>query len=323
MRWLALVVVAACGGASVQTDPSTLFDPEGLEAARREAPDLVAQAERAANEARAAEADGDTEAAQDHATRARLLYQAAVVESERAAIDRERLEASQTAEEATQAAVRADEQRAAIEIQAQRANAAEVARAQMQRAFAQAEEDEGRRLRRRSAEVDRARTEAAAALRERTRLVLSAARALGANAEAIDAVNIPTGGTPIEQIQRANTAHAQALEVLGAARTAHPVDEASRESLLAAVRERSLQARLEPRGIVIDGVTTARGSVLAQLVAAHPHGPVEVRGRGAARLAGTLRRGGAGDRVQTHAAQSDLEVVFVGYGNTDAPARVP
>lgn len=324
MRLCFVLGLLACGGTTVQVDPTTLFDGEGLEAARREAPDLVAQAERAAEDAQRAERAGDTEAAQDHATRARLLYEAAVVEAERAQADRRRLEVTHETEEATQAAVRADEQRAAIEVREQRANAAEVAREQMERAFAQAEQDETRRLRRRSTEVDRARTEAAAALRERARLVLSAARALGAEDAAIATVEIRASGNPIEQILAANRAHAQALEVLGEARRAHPVDDASRDALLAAVRERSFETRLEPRGVIVEGVTAARTNVLAELVSAHPHGPVEVRGRGAARIASGLTRAGAAEeRVQSHPAQSDLEVVFVGYGNTDAAPRVP
>lgn len=319
-----LVVVVACGGTTVQVDPTTIFDGEGLEAARREAPDLVGQAERAAEDAHRAQRDGDTDAAQDHATRARLLYEAAVVEAERAAADRRRLEVTHETEEATQAAVRADEQRAAIEVREQRANAAEVAREQMERAFAQAEQDEARRLRSRSGEVDRARLEAAAALRNRARLVLSAAVALGARVEQVERVQYVVTGTPAEQIRAADRTHREALEILGEARAAHAVDDAARASLMETLRERSFDARLEPRGVVVDGVTPARASVLAQVVAAHPHGPVEVRGRGAARLAtGLTRAGTPQERLQSHPAQAELEVVFVGYGNTTAPPRVP
>ena len=111
---------------------------------------------------------------------------------------------------------------------------------------------------------------------------------------------------------------------MGEARRAHPADDASRDSLLAALRERTFESRLEPRGVVVEGVTAARASILAQLVAAHPHGPVEVRGRGAARIAGALTRAGTPqERVQSHPANADLEVVFVGYGNSAAPPHVP
>ena len=324
-RAIVFVFAIACGStATVQLDPTTIFDGEGLEAARREAPDLVAQAERAAEDARRADAAGDTEIAQDHATRARLLYEAAVVEAERAALDRRRVELVRETEEATEAAVRADEQRAAREVREQRANAAQVARTQMEHAFAQAEEDEARRLRSRSAEVDRARLEAASALRERTRMILSAARALGGDAAAIAAVRLTAQGTPVAQILAANDAHRRALEILGEARRAHPVDDAARDALMAALQERSFEARVEARGVVVDGVSAARADVLAELIAAHPHGPLEVRGRGAARFATTLTRAGASaERVQTQASQTELEVVFVGYGNSAAPAAVP
>ena len=320
---LGAFVLVACGATQTHTDPIPLFDADGVEAARREAPDLVAAAERAADEARAADESGDGDAARDHATRARLLLEAAIVEADRASMDRQRLEAQRATEEATRAAVVADEGRATLEVEQARQNAAQVARGEMRRAFEQAEQDEGRRLRRRSQEVEQARRAAALALRDRARLVLAAALALGAARDDATEIeeSITTAGSAIEQLQNADRAHRRALGLLGAARLAHPVDAAARSSLIEAIEERDLEVSLEDRGLVLRGVTLARVQTLAQLISAHPHGPVEVRGRGASGFARRLKQAGIeDDRLSIHAGSTPIELVFLGYGN--APAGV-
>ena len=157
--------------------------------------------------------------------------------------------------------------------------------------------------------------------RDRIRLVLAAAHALGASREEADAIaaEVTRTGSPTEQLQNADETHRKALALLGRARVAHPVDDAARTSLVEAVRERELEAALEARGLVLRGITAARAETVAQLISAHPHGPVEVRGRGAVGISRALQRAGVGeDRLSVQRGSTDLEVVFLGYGNAPA-----
>lgn len=322
--WIALALLG-CGGAAATLELGPLFEEDALEAARADAPDLVARAEHARADAEAAEEAGDEAAAQDWATRARLLAEAASVEAERVRMDRARLEAVRAEEEATREAARAEAARAELEAAERRAQARAVAEAQMRAAFARAEEDERRRARRRQASVDRGHREAAAALRGRATLVLAAARAMGAPTEEADAIaariEAAAGSEPEALVQAADAAHAEALALLGRMRAERPVGPEARTALIEALGERGLEPSAEESGLVVRGAwmrgrrpDPGRVSTLAELLAAHPHGPVELRGPGADRLEAALVEAGVdADRLRTGPREGDLRVVFLAY----------
>jgi flagellar motor protein MotB len=81
----------------------------GIDEARELAPDLVAAAYAAVDEAEAAERDADLEAAADHATRARLYAQAALAERERARAEHDRIEVEQEVLAQEERALRVEE----------------------------------------------------------------------------------------------------------------------------------------------------------------------------------------------------------------------
>ncbi len=327
MRWfcaaiLASELLAGCGG----TSPPPLrlnevFGSARVAVARREAPDLYARAELARREAERAQARGDREAAQDHATRARLLLEAAIVEAERIALEGERLEALRIADEAATAAAAAEQARHELERERVHARAAALARAQMQEAWAQAAQEEARRFRRRSAELTAARRRAALALRDRARLVLAAARALGADAAQVEqvAATLPRpDGDPAQALEQAEQAYRAALAVLGAARATHPVDEAVRASFLADAREHGFDAELRPEAAVLSlprRPTTAQLRALAALTAAYPHGPLRLRGPSASSLRARLVTAGVpSERLEVVRGSQKLELALPAYG---------
>ncbi len=323
---LPAILLLACGGSQSSTvDLAAFFEAERVEQARREAPDLVASAEFAREEAEHAD---DPNAAADHATRARLLLDAAVVEAERAALDRRRVVVLEAADVATVAAVAADDRRVLLQQRAARRRAAEVAREQMRVALEQAEIDEPRRLRGRTEAVTAARRDAARALLSRAQLLVAAARGLGAPSEGADEVEHELSdlagrvrANAADSLGAVDEAHRHALALLGDARRAHPVAASSIDSLATAIRERGYDVDLRPEGLVLTGrllrgnrLDSGRVSAVAEIASAHPHGPIQVRGRHAARIAAALRE--LGDRVQYAATREDPEIVFVAYGAT-------
>jgi hypothetical protein len=346
----AAAVVLATALPACRTGPQptahleTLFSDEGARAARARAPDLYARAQRARREAEAAERAGDPQAASDHATRARLLLSAAEAEAERIAAENERLEAEQTEQAALSQARRNERTRAEIEAAVERELAARVAREQADKAFEVADEDErrGRRGRRSKAEY----RAAAQFLTERTRLVLSAARALGAPGDAIARVEDMVRRArrvddPTERIAAADRALMEARAVLGQARAAgQRPSEDEVASLLAAAHELGMDASRIDHGLALEAdvfagargtrLQAARVRRLAALLRAHPHGPIRIevahdRARGAERRA--RRRADAlakaleqekveADRLQPVAAEADgfrVRIVLPAY----------
>lgn len=315
MKWVALLLALGCGGSPSRAaiDLARFFEAEGIEDARREAPDLIVAAELARDEAEGAAAAGDAQAADDHATRARLLLDAALVELERIRLDRERRALLEEAEAASAEAEAHETERRALADRSRREAAAEIARAQMQSAYAAAERLEERGRRHRGADVDRTRREAAEALRTRTEILLAAARALGATAEDLATFG-ETGRQatdPASRLAAADARHRRALVLLGTRRAAHPVGPEVVASLVEAARERELTVTMTPEGLVL-----AEGSdaAILDVARAFPHGGVVVRGRGAAARARRLAAALGATRFEAVESTGPDEVLFTAYG---------
>lgn len=357
-----LLGAAACSGAIPTPVDTTAerFDTAEAEAARERAPDMFAAAERARVEAIRARRRGDLRAARDHATRARLLLAAAVSEADRLALEERRLELEERARQLEEQAARDVRARLALQAEMGRRVAARVAARQAALAFEQAAEEEARRYRAQADERARMYREAADILLHRAELLSSAARALGADATRISQVTDLIEETqrendPARRLQRAQDAVGGALVALGEARASRDgptADEA------AALRETATQMGFEveqrDRGLTVrvEDVFGGRGSrplparrarleQLAALLAAHPHGPVQVHAFGAGRAARRLadarasalaeslaRHGVTRDRLLPEGivdddGSRDAEVVFVAYGASDRPADQP
>lgn len=319
---LALALGSACGGPVATSGIGDLLDQDVVARARVSAPDLVAEAESAAVDAREAEDSGDSEAASDHATRARLLLEAALVEAERIALDEERLEAETRAEGHAAIAARIEGERAARAAEEARSRAASLARREASRAFATAETDENRRLRRRSVTIAGAHRQASRALLDRASLLAAAVRALGTEPAEVTALEerILAGSAiadPTAAMNAADEIHRDAMRLLGAARAEAPVTAEMRRGLLAMLAEHALEASASADGVIVL-VEPSRANSLAHVLTAHPHGSVVVTG---ARLEtrpfayALLAAGIHADRVAVHSDGGELRVLLTGYGD--------
>ncbi|MCB9613586.1 MAG: hypothetical protein H6721_28165 [Sandaracinus sp.] len=311
---LLTLVLSACAspGRRATVDLVPFFEAEGVAEARRDAPDLVAAADLAREDAERAAEEGDGKAADDHATRARLWLDAALVEAERIRLDRERRAILEEAEAAAAEADALEAERVAIAARARHEAAAEVARVQMQAAFAAAERLEERGRRHRGPDVDRTRRDAAIALEARTQLLVAAARALGATDEELAPLEAtPTPPTdPAARLAAADARHREASAVLGRRRATLPVGPEAVASLVEAAREHGLEPVMTPEGLVLPG---ASDHVLVDLATAFPHGPVVLRGRGAAARARRLASELSTERIQADERVGAEDAVFPAY----------
>lgn len=185
--WLGIfaLLVTACGAAPPVEEPFASMNEARIERARELAPDLHARALRARADMKRAVQEGDSEAAADHRTRARLWMRTALIETERVELDRHRGTLLKNVREARRSAVAAHRERERIEQEVARLRAASVAREQAEKAFEHAAEREERGRRGQAA---RGRRRQAVAIQiERARSMLAAAKALGARAETLQA----------------------------------------------------------------------------------------------------------------------------------------
>lgn len=305
-------ILIGCAGAPptpVETAAERFEAPEA-ETARSRAPDMWASADRARQEAEEAQQRGDASAAADHATRARLLLAAAIAESDRLVVEERRLAMEEQVRGIEEQAARDVSARLEIQADMGRRASARVAAQQAAMAFQRAAEDESRRYRATTDERARMHREAADILLRRATLLLSAAQAMEASearvAQVTDLIEESERADDAAlRLQRAEEAVRGALIVLGEARRAR---EGPTTDEVSALREAATQAGFEieqlDRGLVVrfEGAFVGRAAQpgpaarrrieqLAALVAAHPHGPVQVNafGSGAAarRLADT------------------------------------
>jgi hypothetical protein len=292
------VLLAACGGGSTVTRSlrDRLESPESR-AARDRAPELIAQVEAALEDAEAAQRANDAAAAADHATRARLLLDAAVTEAARIVDEEERGAVEERVASALARARRDEAAREAIGAELARHASARAAREEALRALVQAAEDEARPRRRARVSLEEAQDlrRAAEALRARARLTVAAAEALGASADAIRPANEALAASEeartnlIAALDAADHAHHEALRALGEARSQLEAPGPDGASALAeAARAEGFEAIALPEGLAVEaeGIFAAGGIArnararverLAALVAAHPHGPVQVQ----------------------------------------------
>ena len=284
MRGLAIVIVAACvacGGAPrASTTLAADLDALDLDAASQRAPDLAASARSAAADARAADDRGDPAAAADAATLSRLYAQAAVDESERLSASEARLLAEREMLEAETELHAIESARAGSTTELARLAAARTAREEGARALARAEIDEARPGRARQDSLSDAgeMRQAARAIRDRARLLSSAATTLGA-ASSSDVEELiaqsESATAPLEAVRLADRAHGAARARLAAARRARGgVDAARIASLAEAPRARAFTpcASIEERGSSSSTCSTDRPRGLTMLRRRGSHG---------------------------------------------------
>lgn len=279
--------------ADVRRDLSAM----GIEEARVSAPDLVAAAYRAADEAERAFERGDLDASADHATRARLEAIAALAEHERALAEHERASLESETTLLEERAVQDETATRAIEAEIARTRAARAAREELQRALELAERDEAHPVRRARVSIvdDAEMRRAALAIRERARLLAAAASAMGAEtivlARAEELAGLSAGtSSPRQALELAEQAHEAARDALASARRTRPAP--TREeiaSLLEAARESGLSVMRFERGLGVEVGPVFRGSTsqplpgserrlarIASLLRMHPHGPIAI-----------------------------------------------
>lgn len=293
-----LLGCTACSGAQSRAPDGMerRFDAPDAREARRHAPDLVISAERALAASRAHERNGEADAASDELTRARLLLDAALAETDRVAL----VARAHVLDERTRAAERAalDDEAAGDRLrdEGRRLAAARQAREVAAQALALAEADEARRAGRRGTADDPARRDAARVLLNRARSLLATAQTLGATEEATrgarDAVSAAerAGQDAAQALASADHAQSLAQVALGAARRAAPtatadeaaalVDDATTAGLRPTRSERGVEVATGP---VFQGASARlapaaarRIERLATLLRAHPTGRVRV-----------------------------------------------
>lgn len=286
--------------------------------AREGAPELVALAEEAIEEAESSERSGDEAGAADLATRARLILDAAVVETARVRDESRRASMEREIAEILEQARRDESARVDASRALSRAAAARVAREETRRALELAASDEARPARRQRVSLDDAPAlaRAAAALRARARLTVAAARALGANEETLRSTlaaleTSEAASNAMEAISHADRARHEALGALGAVRAGQEGPGRDGPSTLAeAARAESFDVIALPEGMAVETAGLFRGrsaslgssarTRLAQLVsllAAHPHGPVQVQAQ-------VAQGGRAGDQLASRRAEA-------------------
>lgn len=336
--------MAGCGGPpGPAVHLTAVFQQPEVADARRMAPDLMAAADRARADAKRAAEHHDRAAAEDHATRARLLVAAAVAESTRLQLEKERLAAERKARALEAQARNDDQKREQLVRETRRMLAAQVAREQAVKSFADAAIVEERGAARRGG-ADRARHhEAAEVLRGRARLLLAAARALGLGDDVAGPVEQQIEATakvtpPSAELAQAEAAVEAALRALGKARASRPGPTPEEvQGAWEMATEMGFAVDRTDRGTVLRPASGRWSATmerrLASLLASQPAGPVRIEGRTdgrgraserrarsrAARLEAALVRDGvAADRVDVavvagELAQADLQVVLVSY----------
>ncbi|MCB9659810.1 MAG: hypothetical protein H6726_19330 [Sandaracinaceae bacterium] len=322
---------AGCGGGPPPPTQSLvpLFEGSRVELARQAAPELMAQAEAARDEAARSEREGQTEDAGELATEARLWLAAALAEADAQALDRERASDTEAAERAAGATLQLEREREAVVSADADAQAAQLASATAQRAFEHAAGYEARRLRRDDPDTRALYRETSLALQQRTAALLAAARAMGAPTADVDRLEqqlatLRTAPRAELVVAEADALLSDASALLGAARRGHGADPNETAALIEAAGERGLQATRSERGLqlhgrLVDRPERAALQQLAALLAAHPRGVVQIlvlgprartaalRRKASALQAGLARAGVPAERVTVVEVSADME----------------
>ena len=319
------------------------FDSEEAAVAKRRAPDLYTAADLARQAAEDARSEGRGEEASDHETRARLLLETAIAETDRLKIEARRLAVERRLRQLEAQIARDDATRANVESVFAHEEAARVANQQAALAFAQAVADESVR----HPQATRARLESGAAevLKRRAELMVAAARALGADRSTTERAlraleRVESARTPASAADAADEALLAALRALGSVRSSSEFGPDQRQALIDEAGAAGFDVEQVERGLAIrvrgvfrsgSGPTSAgrrRLRRLGALVASHPAGPVMVVGfagreraaLGRARSAARVMQAAGAERgrltTEGLAAQSQpedaVDVVFVG-----------
>ncbi len=294
---IALLSIGCGGGPNASRDVRQRLESAESQAARERVPDLIASVEAAIEAADNAEAAGNTDAASDHATRARLLLDAAQAEAVRIGDEEERARVEERISQVLARARRDEDARAQIDTELARLASARTAREEALRALQQAQQDEARPGRRARLSLEQAEDlrRAATILRARARLAAAAAESLGADAHALRPVNDALTASeqavrdPVAALDAADRANHEALRALGTARRALSAPGPDGPAELAeAARADGFEALALPEGLAVEADRVYSGNALARqaadrvrqlaaLVIAHPHGPVQVQ----------------------------------------------
>lgn len=292
-------LLSACGGGESprETMLRQTMASTDVQRAREHAPDLVAQAERAHEQARAFERDGNLRAADDEETRARLLLAAALAETDRAISDEQRVIIENETSAQTQQAEHDEQERVEIEHENARMAASVAAREELARALDQATREEPRRRNLVSSSTAGS-IAAASAFARQAELDLATAIAIGAPAESADAARAAltrfraASASSSERIHAAAEARVAALEALGRARAILPApSQETIASLVEMAGRFGVAGSMTPRGFVVENVGNAARARIVELATAFATGPlvIELRSppndRAAVRLA--------------------------------------
>ena len=225
---LALALLGACGAPArreAEGEQRARQEVQQERRARKLAPDLYLLADRARDQARSSRQRGELRAALDHDARARLLEDAALAEAEHIELERRGARAGKRAERASTRAARYRDQRRRIERETELPMAARRAREEAKRVLGQPA-DRRHRSGRGRGRASPTPGQDRDFLLERARLLLAAARALGAARgpirEAERAIQRAVKGKPrpAVSLRRAREALRAAERALGA--QAHP-----------------------------------------------------------------------------------------------------
>lgn len=262
---LGVVASGACSGGPRAPAPEE--DPTRARAAAvkadERAPDLWARAEAADRHARAA---GSHEAAADFFTEARLWRQAAIAEAERIDVATATAALREKAEARAKQLASLQAERADIAAQAERLGAGRLALEEAARVLAVAGTEPRRRPQLNEAELRRGTR----ALLDRARLVVAAARSLGADEAQLAALSGRLDRAegllerqPAEALRAADQTLFDAHAVLGPLRGGR-VDDAVRQSLVDALRSAGLSPVRSDRGLTARLTPPSPGGVLAR-----------------------------------------------------------
>lgn len=303
---LTMLLLSACGGGESprETMLRETMASTDVQRAREHAPDLVAQAERAHEQARAFERDGNVSAADDEETRARLLLAAALAETDRAISDEQRVILENETSAQTQQAEHDEQERVEIEHENARMAASLAAREELARALNQATREEPRRRNLVSSSTAGSMA-AASAFARQAELDLATAVAIGAPAESADAVRAAlarfraASASSSERVQAAAEARIAALSALGRARATLPAPTRETIASLIEMADRfGLAGSMTPRGFVVEHIGNAASARIVELATAFATGPIIIESRSA-----------PNDRVAVRSAEAFLDLL--------------
>lgn len=274
---------------------------------------------------KAQEARADSAAHHDHESAARLWLETAIEQAERGQLARQRLQVEEQSARQDEALLAAETERAQLEQQVEREEAANIARTEAERALARAAQAPAQRIKLDPSEVQRAAT----ALLSRAELI---ALTLPSSLPAVQRNKLDTllreahkalPKTADRALDLADRALFEALALLGVLRAQGEPTVEQKASLREALQLAGAQVSRDERGLTAR-VAQAEARMLQRLCGiarAYPHGPVQVVLARAGKLSKAVtskllaEQACVGERFQVVDGEgaAPLAVTFLGY----------